>query len=436
MSRFDSTPLVRLRTSEMAYGPHAVARRDGKVIFVRGAAPEEEVDAVVREERRSFAYAEVVDVVRPSVNRRPPPCRYLPRCGGCPWQHIDYSAQLEAKRRIVAEHLRRLGGSAVDVEPVLPSPLEYAYRSRLKLRAEAGGAVGFYAGGTHALVPIDECLIADPAVAAAIPWAAELAGALRTQLRRVELIRAADDGPDVVVDAQAEGGWVRADEPACRSWLDDHGHVRGLTIRGRRWRRAWGKTDFALRSEAGTLLHANTGSFTQVNPTANLSLVDTVARLAQAQSGDHLLDLYAGVGNLSLPFARQGVRVVAVEQHPQAAKDNAANARRLGVTGYEVRRESAERAVARLVEAGAGFDVVVLDPPRSGARVVVDSLLRLAAPRLVYVSCDPATLARDVGALSDHYRIDIVQPIDMFPHTYHVEVVLRATYRKAVSPRR
>jgi 23S rRNA (uracil1939-C5)-methyltransferase len=409
----------------MAYGPHAVGRHDGKVVFVRGAAPDEEVDAVVTEERRSFAYAEVVDVVRPSVSRRSPPCPYLPRCGGCPWQHLDYAAQLEAKRRIVQEHLRRLAGIVVDVEPVIPSPLEYQYRRRLKLRVE-DGEVGFYAGATHTLVPIEHCLLAEPAVAAAIPWAAELARGLQTKLRRIELIRVGEETADVTVAAEAEGGWVKADQARCRAWLNGHESVRGLAISGRRWRHTWGQTEIALRPDSEIVLRANTGSFTQVNPEANLALVDTVVRLAEVENGARVLDLYAGVGNLSLPFARRGARVLAVEQQPQAARDNAANVRRLGLSGYEVRQAPADRVVAGFADAEERFDVVVLDPPRSGARPVIDSLLRLAAPRVVYVSCDPATLARDVAVLRNRYRIDAVQPIDMFPHTYHVEVVLRA----------
>lgn len=426
MSRVDSTAPVRLRTTEMAYGPHAVARHDGKVVFVRGAAPGEEVDAVLTEERRSFAYAEVTAVTRPSPARRRPPCPYLPRCGGCPWQHLTYEAQLEAKRRIVQEHLRRLAGIAAAVEPVIPSPLEYEYRRRLKLRVD-GGEIGFYGGGSHSLVSVEHCLLAEPAVAAAIPWAAQLARGVRTKLRRIELIRVGEETPAVTVVAEAEGAWVKADQEFCRAWLEGHENVRGLTISGRRWSHAWGTGEIALRSSPGTVLRANAGSFTQVNSAANRILVETVGRLADVRRGERVLDLYAGVGNLSLGFGERGARVLAVEQQPQAARDNVANARRLGLADYEVRREPAERAVVGLADAAECFDVAVLDPPRSGARLVIDALLRLAAPRVVYVSCDPATLARDVGVLRRRYRVETVQPIDMFPHTYHVEVVLRAS---------
>jgi 23S rRNA (uracil1939-C5)-methyltransferase len=200
-----------------------------------------------------------------------------------------------------------------------------------------------------------------------------------------------------------------------------------LIVSGRRWEHAWGQAEITVRSDSDTALLAKAGSFTQVNSAANLLLVDTVGRLAEVRSGERVLDLYAGVGNLSLPLARRGARVLAVEQHPQAARDNVANALRLGFVEYEVRQEPVERAVAALVQAGQRFDVVVLDPPRSGARLAIDSLLRLGAPRVVYVSCDPATLSRDVRFLQERYRIDSVQPVDMFPHTYHVEVVLRAT---------
>jgi tRNA/tmRNA/rRNA uracil-C5-methylase (TrmA/RlmC/RlmD family) len=160
----DSAP-IRLTARDMAYGPHAVARHDGKVVFVRGAAPGDVVDAVITEHRRAFAFADAVGVVEPSSTgaRRPVPTAAL---RGCPWQHLTYDAQLAAKQRIVAEQLRRIAGIAVPVAPVLGSPRESGCRRRIKLRVDAG-AVGYYAAASHALVPVEHCLLGEPAVDAA-----------------------------------------------------------------------------------------------------------------------------------------------------------------------------------------------------------------------------------------------------------------------------
>jgi 23S rRNA (uracil1939-C5)-methyltransferase len=168
------------------------------------------------------------------------------------------------------------------------------------------------------------------------------------------------------------------------------------------------------------------GTFTQVNPEANRILVQTVLELAQPLEGRSVLDLYSGAGNLSLPLAEAGARVTAVEQSAGAAADAAAAAERRGLDAYRVLNERAESAARALSANGESFDLVVLDPPRSGARELMEPILALRPQSIVYVSCDPATLARDLAELSRGYRVDRVQPIDMFPQTYHVETVVRA----------
>ncbi len=421
----DDAPRVRLTTEAMAYGPHAVARHDGRVIFVRGAAPDEVVDAVIREEHRAYAFADVAAVVRPSEARRVPPCRYLPRCGGCSWQHLSYAAQLAAKRRNVEDQLRRIAHLEVPVAPVEPSPREFGARRRIKLRVERG-EVGYYAAASHVLVAIDECLLANSAVDAAIGWARELVATVALPLRRVELVGGAADD-DIVVAGEVAGGWDEAADPDCRSWLAAHPRVRGLALRGREWQRDWGQVHIAFAPEAGLPLRAHALTFTQINPAVNCRLVETVARWIDPGAGCSVLDLYAGAGNFSLPLRRRGARVLAVEQSPRAAADAAANAERFPGPGLRVICARAERAVQRLADAGQRFDAVVLDPPRSGAAPCIEGLLRLAAPRLVYVSCDPATLARDLARLGARYRVDAVQPFDMFPQTYHVETAVLAT---------
>lgn len=426
MAGTDDAPRLRLTTGEMAYGPHAVARHDGRVVFVRGAAPHEELEVVIREDHRTFAFADAVAVTRPSAERRSPPCPYLPSCGGCPWQHLSYAAQLVAKQRTVEEQLRRIGGLDVAVAPVLASPHEFGCRRRIKLRVEHG-AVGYYAAASHVLVPISHCLLAEPAVDVAIDWARALVGSLALPLRRVELIGWEAGSDRVVIVGEVAGAWADAADSDCRDWLAAHPAVRGLALHGRGWQRRWGDVRVQCEPEADLLLTAHAPAFTQVNPAVNRLLVETVVRWVNPQPGQRVLDLYAGIGNLSLPLRRRGAAVVAVEQARQPAADAVANAERFPGPALRVIRDRAERAVEQLVRDGERFHAVVLDPPRSGAVGCVPALLRLAPPRLVYVACDPATLARDLALLRVRYRIEAVQPFDMFPHTYHVETAVLAT---------
>ncbi len=410
----------------LSYGPHAIARRDGKVLFVRGAVPGDEVIVRVREERRSYAYADVVEVVTPSPDRRQPPCPYLPRCGGCPWQHIAYPAQRTAKEQNLRDQLgRAIDLAGVDWRPILPAPAELGYRHRLSLRVDRG-EVGFFAGGTHDLVPVTRCLLAEPALDGAIPVAAEWIGRLDSDVRRLEALMAAD-GRRWVLAAEAQGALAARDRERSQSFLTAQPRLAGLVLRGKRARWRCGDDRCGLEIEPGLPWVVRAGTFSQVTRAGNRTLVQSVLSAGDFQPGQRVLDLYAGAGNLSLPIARRVARVVAVERGALAVEDGVANARSLGLAHCEFRCAPAGDGIATARRQGERFDTVVLDPPRSGAAEILGDVCALAATRVVYVSCDPATLARDLRALATRYRVARVQPIDLFPQTYHVETVVTAT---------
>jgi 23S rRNA (uracil1939-C5)-methyltransferase len=328
---------------------------------------------------------------------------------------------MRAKEQSVRDALTRIGKlDATAVRPLHASPLELGYRSRLNLRV-AGGEVGFFRGATHDLVPIDHCLLAEPEVDAAVPAARELVRALRSDIRRIEIV-ARGVGPGVVLSGEVEGALVADDASRLEAFLSANRQVAGVVLQGRRWRGSWGQIDTRIAPAEGVDLRLPAGVFTQVNPSANRILVETVLNLGPIDRTDSILELHAGAGNLTLPLAGRASSVVAVEQHRAAALAAIDNSRHLA--HVEVRTASAAAALADVIARGERYDIVVLDPPRGGAPEVVNSLLRLAPRRLIYVSCNPTTLARDLARLAPRYRIEAVQPIDMFPHTYHVECVV------------
>ncbi len=426
----------------MAYGPHAVARHEGLVLFVRGAAPGDRVEVQIRERHRNHAFAAITSIERPSDRRVPPPCPIVDRCGGCPWQHLRYESQLAAKHRIVVDQLSRIAGIDIDVAPVLPSPRVYGYRRRLKLRTD-GDRLGFYVGGTHELVEVAHCALAETDADNALPAARDLVRLLAGRIRRVEII-ATHRAPAVASDSDApreerrrdsfaiaaelEGDWRPSDEPACLEWLAATPECAGISLRGRRWEKRWGDLDAQLHLEAMPPLTVDATSFTQVNPTANRTLLDLVLRMFGEPAGKAVLEAYAGAGNFSAALAAAGAVVTAVEQSPASCRSARRNAEAFAGR-WRIEEGRVETIVAEHARRGSRFDTVLLDPPRSGAAAIVPAIISLRPAQLVYVSCDPATLARDLATLKHHYRLVEARPVDMFPHTYHVETVVHCVLR-------
>jgi 23S rRNA (uracil1939-C5)-methyltransferase len=377
-----------LAIDSLAAGGDGVARSpDGRVVFVPYTAPGDRVRACVEKQSARFARARVVELLAPGAARVEPRCAVFGRCGGCAWQHVDYPAQVEAKRRILADALTRIGGVALDeLPPFTACPRPYGYRLRARLLVE-GGRVGFRRRASHALCAVGSCPVLLPELEARLAELAE-----RPPSR--------------------DGEW----ELGCAG-----GEVR-LAPLGRSQARSEPQGAAPLELEvAGERVRFSPGAFAQANALLLEPLVEGVVRAVGA--GEELVELFAGSGLFTLPLARRFTQVVAVEADPAAAGDLRANLAAAGLSRVQVLRRRVEEAGPEL--AGRCPEALLLDPPRAGlAAGGVALLARLAPRRIVYLSCDPATLARDVGALRGHgYGLTRVEGFDLFPQTPHVEAL-------------
>lgn len=390
---------VELTVDAVAPGGHCVARVEGQVVFVRHALPGERVVAEVTELHRGFARADAVEILTASADRVEPPCPYAKpgRCGGCDLQHVTPAAQLAWKATVVREQLTRLGGLTDDqidalgvrVEPLPGGPL--GWRSRVRYAVDAAGRAGLLKHRSHEVVPIDRCLIAHPAIQD-LPVLTP-SGARWPDADAVETV--ASTGGDVSVVAFAEGAPIPVSGPA---------EVREVAA-GRDW-----------------TLPAS--GFWQVHPAAADTLVGAVLDLLDPRPGETAWDLYGGAGLFAAALAgRVGdARVTLVESSQDgvdAARANLADLPRVEVVPARVETALARRRVTGPV------DVVVLDPPRSGAGSPVVRDIVAAGPRAVaYVACDPAAFARDVRTFTGAgWRLAALRGFDLFPMTQHVELV-------------
>ncbi len=410
----------------LSYGRAGIVRAGGRVVFVEGVAPGDRIRFEILRDHGRWAEGRLVEIVEPSPHRTSPPCPLASTCGGCPWQHVDYGMQLRAKRQAVVDALERLGGFRdPPVAPITGSPRVLGYRNRLKLRVESG-RIGFYRAATHALVEIDDCPVAEDAVRASLPAARRLLATLSTRVTRVEI---ASRGllPGVVFGLNSAGRLRPSDRERVKEFLaqrSEHG-VAGVVMWGRGWKRSWGDTRRRTTGAGGVTIETAGSAFGQVNTEANRTLVELAVEALEPRPGDTLLELYAGAGNFTLPLAPRVGSITAVESDRDAVESGRASAAHHGLTTVDFVHERVERFVA----GGIGrFSAILANPPRNGLGASAAAIARGRAGRVVYVSCNPATLARDLRVFADKgYRLDRVIPVDMFPHTFHVESVCRLT---------
>jgi 23S rRNA (uracil1939-C5)-methyltransferase len=365
--------MYELSFEKWVYGGDALGRWEGQVVLAPYLVPGETARVEVERKEKGLLRARPIEILTPAPQRVPPPCPYFGRCGGCHYQHTSYPYQLEQKQAILREVLRRVGKLEPPSEIDVIAGEPWGYRNRVQLHAH-GGQVGYLEAGSHTLCAIDACPIASPRINQVLREGLDGYG-LPRQVESVEL-------------------------------FTNEQEVQAST----------GVLDYRVGAERYRISRY---SFFQVN---RFLLDAMVARVVGERSGAEALDLYAGVGLFSIPLARRFTSVTAVESGGAAYRDLQFNAGRAGVA-VRAERMASEQFLESVQRTP---DFVLADPPRAGlGKNVVRHLLRLRAPRLTIVSCDPATLARDLAPLTAAgYRMERMTLVDLFPQTYHIETVV------------
>jgi 23S rRNA (uracil1939-C5)-methyltransferase len=413
-----------LEIESLAYGPYGIGRIDHQVMMVPATVPGDTISARVADAKGNYAVGEMVRLLQPSPLRQTPPCPYVNDCGGCPWQQVQYPAQLKAKEQSVADALRRIGKlDGFELRPIIASLHEYHYRRRVRLQCDTAKRMGFYRAFSHDLVEIDRCLIADNGLNKVLHPLRSWMKELDTAVKHVEIV-SGDDPDEIVAVGKAAGEFIQRDGSACKRLLNQANGINGLILYGNNWRKEWGETTVSIRNDDGICLKVGGDVFTQVNAEGNRLLLKELLAAGGFGNNDRLLELYSGAGNFTLSLAKRAHNVVAVESYRQSIDSGKRSAQFNGIANIRWICAPVPAAVERLAKQRERFSKIILDPPRAGAKGIDRDLASFDAERILYVSCNPPTLARDLAALARHgYKLTLVQPMDLFPHTFHVETL-------------
>ena len=423
-------------------GGMGVARIDGRVVFVHGALRGEKCRVLILKTLKSVAFAKVLEVLEPSSERITPDCPYFPRCGGCTYRHIRYEEELRLKKQRVQDNLSRIGGSYVTVEEILGARDTLRYRNKAQYPVSKDGAVGFYRARTHEVIECEHCLLVKPEADAAAEALREYMQSCRVAgydektgrgLVRHLYIRSNAAGESLVCVLVNGDKLPKEDRlvtllrdacPKCTGIVLGTNTKKGNVILGDRYRTLWG-SDRLEDTLCGKTFRLSVPSFYQVNRIQAERLYAKAIEFAGLTGQETVLDLYCGAGTITLALSDHAKKVLGAEIVPEAIDDARENAARNGVKNAEFFCGDASDVAKKLARENLRPDVITVDPPRKGlAADVVESIAEMQPGRVVYVSCDSATMARDVKRLADlGYTAQRACAVDMFPRADHIETV-------------
>lgn len=431
-----------LRIEGYGSAGEGVARLEGQAVFVKGALAGEICQVQLLKVGKSAAWGRVTQVLTPVPGRQSPDCPRYPRCGGCQLRHMTYAEELRFKRQKVQDALQRIGGWTGRVEKIHGAEAPDRYRNKIQFPVADGPRVGFFRARSHEVIDAEDCLL-QPLAATRLREAFKLwmeryqvpaydervhGGLIRHFYVRVNqrgqsLCAVIANGTDLPHQEELVQALRRA-EPDLAGVVLSVNQEKTNVILGKTHRCLWGR-DYLEDTLCGLTFRLSVPSFYQVNREQAEVLYGRALAFAGLTGRETVLDLYCGIGTITLVMARQAGRAIGAEVIPAAVEDAKANAARNGVTNAEFLCADAAQAAQTLADRGLRPDVICVDPPRKGlAPAVIDAIVQMAPQRLVYVSCDPATLARDVKRMEEQgYVLQRAEAVDLFPRTAHVETV-------------
>ena len=420
--------IVELHIDSLAFGGNGIGRRDGKAIFVPLTAPGDRIRCRIVRNKGRWAEAELVEILSPAPERMLPPCPVFGLCGGCQWQFLPYDGQAQWKERIYRDLLQRQAGVAPEnILPIVAAPAPYAYRSRAQFKCTdtpQGFTLGYFRRGSHVVVDIAACPLLPAALNTLIPLLKSAIDHSGVAGQIPQIDAGIDDRGRVRLVVHTLGSAATAVAKLLQPLARQEDFALFVQSRGRegRLKHICGEEDLIISCDNPPLALAyKAGGFSQINLEQNRTLVNAVLSAAALHGTERVLDLYCGMGNFSLPLARRCAEVVGVEDYAPSITQAKINARQNGLNNIRFHARPAAGAL-RAYGQDTPFDLVVLDPPREGASDVCRELIALCPPRILYISCDPATQARDLKTLLQHgYRCVSAQPFDFFPQTHHIE---------------
>ncbi|ANB58446.1 23S rRNA (uracil-5-)-methyltransferase RumA [Anoxybacillus sp. B7M1] len=430
---------------DLTHDGAGVAKVDGFPIFVANGLPEERAKIKVIKVKKGYGYGRLVELYQPSPDRIDAPCAIYKQCGGCQLQHLSYEGQLKAKHKHVQEVMTRIGKiTNVTIHPVLgmKDPWRYRNKAQVPVGERDGGLVaGFYQQRTHDIIDMQACLIQQEMNDVVVQTVKSICeaygvepydeathrGTLRHIMARygaatkevmVVLITRTRELPHKKKIVQA----IAEQVPNVKSIIQNINPKRTNVIMGDETNVLWG-AEYIYDDIGGIQFAISARSFYQVNPEQTRVLYEKALEYAQLTGEETVIDAYCGIGTISLFLAKKAKKVYGVEMVPEAIEDAKRNAKLNGITNAEFAGGEAETVIPHWYEQGVQADCVVVDPPRKGCdEALLQTIIAMKPKRVVYVSCNPATLARDLRILEDGgYQTLEIQPVDMFPHTNHVE---------------
>ena len=420
-----------------------IVKLDGAVVFVPQVIRGEEIDLKITKVMKTAAAGEAVRIRKASPERTTPECPYFGKCGGCDFQHMTYEEELRAKQTRVQDALKRLGGTDLELEGILGAKDPMHYRNKSQYPVGADGSIGFYQARTHKVVPVKRCMIqseiSDKTAAAVGDWMRkykisaydETTGKGMVRHVYVRVNRKGESLCCVVVNGKQLprepelAAFVTAAAPRTVGVLVNSNTKKGNVILGEKYRTIWGQ-DFLMDTLCGLEFKLSVPSFYQVNRDQAERLYGKALEYAGLTGRETVLDLYCGTGTITLCLAKEAGRAIGAEIVPPAIEDANENAKRNHVENVEFFCGDAAEIAAKLERDGLRPDVISVDPPRKGlAPEVIASIAGMQPQRVVYVSCDPATLGRDIKIFAGFgYEAERAVAVDMFPGTRHVETVV------------